>query len=353
LKPDNVLVVSMSIDSSVCAKLIDFGSSRTFDVAHIGTVTKGIGTPIYMSPEILKGEPYTQKSDVYSFAVTMYELITNKAPYDAPEFVMAWDIANFVTAGSRLPLPADCHPGFAALVTRCWHDDPNSRPNFGTIVSELSALLEENVVPTTSTYYSHHNTPSKASHTHTDPSTNSSTEAATCSTSNNLNINHNNNSTSTHTTVDISTEAERPRKSSIFDKISSIAGTLLRVSAPSSLHNSSSSNNNNNIASSSSNSSNNNNNNNGSDMIYEQNGRPRGNSLFNKIASLAGSIIKHSLNNSDSKSSSDANSNNNNTINNNNNRSDSVAAISEDTGSVSDESPRPPLSLKNSGHSLL
>ncbi len=45
-----------------------------------------------MAPEVLSGQAYTTKADVYSFAMTMYELYTNLIPYDSTEFPMSWGI---------------------------------------------------------------------------------------------------------------------------------------------------------------------------------------------------------------------------------------------------------------------
>ena len=54
LKPDNVLIVNENIDADVCGKLTDFGSSRTINTIRQNmTLTKGIGTPVYLSPELL------------------------------------------------------------------------------------------------------------------------------------------------------------------------------------------------------------------------------------------------------------------------------------------------------------
>ncbi|ELP89835.1 protein serine/threonine kinase, putative [Entamoeba invadens IP1] len=73
IKPDNILVLSLDLND-VNAKLTDFGSARNVNLLMTNmTFTKGIGTPIYMAPEVLKQEKYTKSADVYSFAITMFE----------------------------------------------------------------------------------------------------------------------------------------------------------------------------------------------------------------------------------------------------------------------------------------
>ncbi|ELP92412.1 protein serine/threonine kinase, putative [Entamoeba invadens IP1] len=74
IKPDNFLVFSLESEIDVNAKLTDFGSSRNVNMMMTNmTFTKGIGTPTYMVPEVLKQEKYKKSADIYSFAITMYE----------------------------------------------------------------------------------------------------------------------------------------------------------------------------------------------------------------------------------------------------------------------------------------
>ena len=74
IKPDNVLVFSLDKVIAVNGKLTDFGSSRNINLLMTNmTFTKGIGTPVYMAPEVLNKEKCKKAADVYSFGVTMYE----------------------------------------------------------------------------------------------------------------------------------------------------------------------------------------------------------------------------------------------------------------------------------------
>jgi len=140
LKPDNLLVVTMDPNSKVVVKLADFGTSReisTKEMSRAKKLTGGVGTPIYMAPEVLDGEPYSASADVYSFGMLMYELFTAKEPYLTPEFTAPWHIAQFVAAGKRLEIPADVPSGIAALITVCWAHEPAKRPTFEYCVESL------------------------------------------------------------------------------------------------------------------------------------------------------------------------------------------------------------------------
>ena len=71
LKPENILFDSKSANSNL--KVIDFGASTKFD--HNEKMTKRIGTPFYVAPEILLKKPYDEKCDVWSLGVIMYILL--------------------------------------------------------------------------------------------------------------------------------------------------------------------------------------------------------------------------------------------------------------------------------------
>eukprot|EP00727_Mastigamoeba_balamuthi_P008225 m51a1_g4023 putative protein serine threonine (443) ;mRNA; r:590199-593305 len=87
LKPENVLVVALTIDAAVVCKITDFGASRCISSQRSLNLTKGIGTPIFMAPEILAGtENYHKPADVFSFAILLYELWLEREPYSVDNF---------------------------------------------------------------------------------------------------------------------------------------------------------------------------------------------------------------------------------------------------------------------------
>jgi len=155
LKPQNILVVSLVPSQQVVVKIADFGVSKEMPVAGLGKdgtplsprsvgsskrLTGGVGTPIYMAPEVLDGEKYTTSADVYSFAVLLLELYSGVEPYDTNEFRAPWQIAQFVTAGKRLEIPKNFPDEITELITKCWDNDPSARPNFEHCVEVLSSF---------------------------------------------------------------------------------------------------------------------------------------------------------------------------------------------------------------------
>ena len=75
LKPDNIL-----IDKNNEVKVIDFGLSKHLG-KNINTFKSRVGTPAYMAPEVILGNPYDCKADIWSLGVIMYTLITGTLPF--------------------------------------------------------------------------------------------------------------------------------------------------------------------------------------------------------------------------------------------------------------------------------
>ena len=142
VKNDNLLIVSLSHHAPVTVKLTDFGTSRSDAMAIRVEMTKGVGTPAFMAPEILDTKPYSKSADVYSFGITMYELWTEKTPYSNSGFTKPWDIAQFVVSGKRLPVPRDMPASYAAIMQACWAHEPTQRPTFAQVVAMLQEALD-------------------------------------------------------------------------------------------------------------------------------------------------------------------------------------------------------------------
>lgn len=84
-------------------RITDFGTSRTTIKEATVNLTKGLGTPQYMAPEILKGEGnnrYANKVDVYSFGILTYEVLSGCDPYDNSKFSSYFEIADYIISGN-------------------------------------------------------------------------------------------------------------------------------------------------------------------------------------------------------------------------------------------------------------
>jgi serine/threonine protein kinase len=79
IKPGNIMIGR----DSKTVKVMDFGIAKfSGNNSHnITQVHTQLGTPFYMSPEQIKGLPYSAQSDIYSLGVTLFEMATGKCPY--------------------------------------------------------------------------------------------------------------------------------------------------------------------------------------------------------------------------------------------------------------------------------
>ncbi|ELP92044.1 protein serine/threonine kinase, putative [Entamoeba invadens IP1] len=141
IKPDNLLVFSLDLGATVNAKVTDFGSSRNINMLMTNmTFTKGIGTPVYMAPEVLKQKKYKKSADIFSFGITFYETLNWCEAYDKNLFKFPWKIAEFVISGKRLERKESMSENQFKLIQRCWNQQPEDRPKIDEIVEVIKTL---------------------------------------------------------------------------------------------------------------------------------------------------------------------------------------------------------------------
>ena len=141
IKPDNFLVITLEDNVPVNCKMTDFGSARNVNQMMTNmTFTKGIGSPAYMAPEILNKQKYKKPSDVYSFAITMYETLGWCECYPKKEFKFPWKIAEFVVNGNRRPQPDEIPENLYEIIKSCWIHNPLERIPIEDAISLLSSF---------------------------------------------------------------------------------------------------------------------------------------------------------------------------------------------------------------------
>ncbi|KAL6655490.1 hypothetical protein ACP70R_006316 [Stipagrostis hirtigluma subsp. patula] len=139
LKPSNVL-----LDAELRARVADFGHAR-FLPDGTEALTGETGTYVYMAPEVIRCEPYTEKCDVYSFGVILNELVTAEHPYIDTSYgpsKIALEVANG-NLRPRLPESGACPTGLIDLICRTWDAEPSNRPSFATITSALREIRQQ------------------------------------------------------------------------------------------------------------------------------------------------------------------------------------------------------------------
>ncbi|KAI3799208.1 hypothetical protein L1987_34498 [Smallanthus sonchifolius] len=146
LKPENLLLT----EDHKTVKLADFGLAREESLTEM--MTAETGTYRWMAPELYStvtlrhGEKkhYNHKVDAYSFAIVLWELIHNKLPFEGMSNLQAAYAAAFKNVR---PSADDLPKDLAVIVTSCWKEDPNARPNFTQIIQMLHSYLSANSPP--------------------------------------------------------------------------------------------------------------------------------------------------------------------------------------------------------------
>ncbi|GMY35914.1 putative serine/threonine-protein kinase SIS8 [Fagus crenata] len=92
-----------------------------------------------MAPELLNSKDMvTEKVDVYTFGIVMWELLTGEEPYAKKR--SAEIIAGIIEGNLRPEIPSWCDPAWRQLMERCWSSNPDSRPAFSEIAKELRTM---------------------------------------------------------------------------------------------------------------------------------------------------------------------------------------------------------------------
>ncbi|XP_063937879.1 serine/threonine-protein kinase oca2 isoform X2 [Daucus carota subsp. sativus] len=133
LKSSNLLV-----DKSWNVKVGDFGLSRLKYGQFLETIT-GKGT--WMAPEVLRNEPSDEKSDVYSYGVVLWELATEKIPWDHLNSMQVIGAVGFMN--QRLEIPNDVDARWASLIESCFQSEPKDRPTFQELLERLKDLQRQ------------------------------------------------------------------------------------------------------------------------------------------------------------------------------------------------------------------
>jgi len=100
----------------------------------------------WTAPEVLRGATCNEESDVYSYAMVLFEVICREIPFEDHEPA---DVPRLVIQGARPDLeavPPDCPQAFSGLMTMCWAQDPKQRPSFANVLEHLASLVNNVIV---------------------------------------------------------------------------------------------------------------------------------------------------------------------------------------------------------------
>mmetsp|Transcript_14616 Transcript_14616/g.24936 ORF Transcript_14616/g.24936 Transcript_14616/m.24936 type:complete len:590 (-) Transcript_14616:914-2683(-) len=135
LKSQNCLV-----DSNMNAKITDFGLSRYKLHSYISGRHGMRGTFGWMAPEVIGKSRFTEKADVWSYGMVLWEMITQKEPFenkDTPQIIY-----EVMLAKSIPDIPSFTPFEYSQLVSDCLKFEPATRPSFSDIVRRLRDITE-------------------------------------------------------------------------------------------------------------------------------------------------------------------------------------------------------------------
>mmetsp|Transcript_20407 Transcript_20407/g.21075 ORF Transcript_20407/g.21075 Transcript_20407/m.21075 type:complete len:594 (+) Transcript_20407:55-1836(+) len=131
IKPANIM-----FDSNGKPKLFDYSLACFIDNEE--DLKPETGSYRYMAPEIIKHEKYGLSADVYSFGIFLWELYFKTIPHQG---LTSIEVAYCVAKSNLRPsLPEGMNSYLRAIMTTCWHPNPESRPNFRDICKRLSSI---------------------------------------------------------------------------------------------------------------------------------------------------------------------------------------------------------------------
>ncbi|XP_026085836.1 protein-tyrosine kinase 2-beta-like isoform X3 [Carassius auratus] len=132
----DIAVRNVLVAKPDCVKLGDFGLSRYIEEEEYYKASVSRLPIKWMAPESINFRRFTSASDVWMFAVCMWEIMSGG---QQPFFWLEnKDVINQLEQGVRLPKPEQCPPTLYSLMTRCWAYSPRERPSFAELVCKLN-----------------------------------------------------------------------------------------------------------------------------------------------------------------------------------------------------------------------
>uniref|UniRef100_A0A8C8E301 Mitogen-activated protein kinase kinase kinase 12 n=1 Tax=Oryzias sinensis TaxID=183150 RepID=A0A8C8E301_9TELE len=143
LKSPNMLITHDDL-----VKISDFGTSK--ELSDKSTKMSFAGTVAWMAPEVIRNEPVSEKVDIWSFGVVLWEMLTGEIPYkDVDSSAIIWGVGN---NSLQLPIPESCPDGFKILLRQCC-ESKQKIPSFRQILLHLDIASADVLSTPQETYF--------------------------------------------------------------------------------------------------------------------------------------------------------------------------------------------------------
>ncbi|EGG20823.1 hypothetical protein DFA_00688 [Cavenderia fasciculata] len=146
LKSPNILLATTPTEPFIVAKISDFGLSRTVVQSF---VSKVVDNPTWLAPEVISQREYNEKGDIYSLGIILWELYHMQLPFEEFGIKFMSTLEDSIISGLRPTINPQCNAMYSSLITKCWNENPQSRPSFPTIVKALEEI-HDNIKKTSS-----------------------------------------------------------------------------------------------------------------------------------------------------------------------------------------------------------
>jgi len=141
VKPSNMMI----LDDGRTVKVLDFGLAKSMDAKKLTATGAAVGTPLYMAPELLDGDPATKQSDVYALGMVLFRLVTGRLPFDTLPNENIWKLVSALRLAQMNGFSrttehrADVPPDLDTLIARMLSSEPSQRPIDAQEVANLLA----------------------------------------------------------------------------------------------------------------------------------------------------------------------------------------------------------------------
>jgi len=137
LKPLNLLLTD-----KLDLKMTDFGISKMMSSgdSEPHMMTGGVGSYLYMAPEVVRYEEYNEKVDIYSLGLIMYYVSCGRRPFSHISMDPEVILQQYTEGKEPRPLINDCHKVLRGIIEPCWHVAKDDRPSAQDVNTRLMEL---------------------------------------------------------------------------------------------------------------------------------------------------------------------------------------------------------------------